>query len=68
MENLWGTFTESSLKAQAGGSITRLAQNPGAAQVGREAIDMTAKQIKKMTQSRAQQLKAIRELLYEAGN
>lgn len=68
MENLWGPFTESSFRAQSGDAAARVLQNPSAAQAGREAIDMTAKQIKKMTQSRAKQLESLRALLYEGGN
>jgi hypothetical protein len=68
MERLWGPFTETSFKAQSGDAAARVMQNPGLAQVGREAIDLSAKQIRKMTQSKAKQLQALRELLYEGGD
>jgi hypothetical protein len=68
MERLWGPFTETSFKAQSGDSAARMLQNPSIAQAGREVVDLTAKQIKKMSQSRAKQLESLRELLYQRGD
>lgn len=63
MERMWGPFTETSFKSEIGQAGQRVAQSPGVAQLGREGIQLTAKQLRKAHISRESQIKAMERLL-----
>lgn len=63
MERLWGPFTDTAFKSEIGQAAQRVAESPNLGQVGREAVRMTSRQVEKVRKSRANQIKAIENLL-----
>lgn len=63
MERLWGAFTDTSFKAEIGQAGQRVAETPSVAQVGREGVRLTGRQLQKIHRARDKQLRAIERLL-----
>lgn len=63
MEKMWGPFTETAFKSEIAQAGQRVAEAPGVAQLGREGLRLTTRQIAKMKQSQQAQLKSMERLL-----
>lgn len=63
MEKMWGPFTETSFKSEIGQAGQRVAEAPGVAQLSREGLRLTARQVSKMRKSREAQLRSMESLL-----
>ena len=68
MEKNFGAFKEESLKGNIGQVVRGAIENPSALGIGREAANMTARQLKRAVTSRDNQLATMKELLYRGGD